>query len=171
MKKLLSFALILMVCCSSALLFGGCSSNNGTVTLPSSVSFEISEAEREDELKYVEALDRELAKITAIVVKDENGVTLFEGNGFEAKGKGASIQISLRENGTFTGKFSMYGITGEFTYTVNAGGGNGGSQTETHAGYVDLKNNQTQENGSDEKCDICGNAENEAAGSEHQQSL
>ncbi|MBO5954701.1 MAG: hypothetical protein J6Q13_01885 [Clostridia bacterium] len=166
MKKLLSFALILMVCCSSALLFSGCNTKNGTVTFEkASYGFKITAEQRKNELEYIEAIDVALKDITGIEVKDEDGVTLFKGNGLEARGKGASIQISLRQDGTFTGKFSMYGISGEFTYTVNGTGGN----NQTHTGYVDLKNNQTQENGSDGKCDICGNAENGAAGSQHSQ--
>lgn len=171
MKKLLSFALILMICCSSAIFFG-CDTKNGEVTFAStSYSLTISEDERSNEVKYLEALDRELAKITGITVFDSDGTTklLDNKNAFEAKGLGASVQISLRQDGTFTGRFSMYGVTGTFTYTVNVG--NGGSQTQTHTGYTDIKNNETQANGSDGKCDICGNAQTEAAGSEHQSIL
>lgn len=119
MKKLLSLALIAMVCCSAALMFG-CSSKNGSIVINgnAAVSVTISQSTIDDEMAYMDAYDAELVKIT-LEVKDEAGAELFKGTLYDAKLQGANVTgFSLKTAGTRTAKVSMHGVTGEFTYTV-----------------------------------------------------
>jgi hypothetical protein len=116
MKKLLSLALIVMVCCTAAFMIG-CSSKEGTITVtPPTEGFTLFTGNDAD---YAEALDAAFAKIAIKVTSEENPDANFEGFLNGAKVKGASIMgFSLKNAGTFTAKVTMYGLTETFQYKV-----------------------------------------------------
>ena len=118
MKKLLSLALILMVCCSAGLMLG-CSSENGKMTItPNPVVISITQDTIDDEMAYIDFVDTQLKGIT-VIVADEEGAELFNGNAFDARKQGASIiGFSLKTAGKGTAKISMFGVTESFEYEV-----------------------------------------------------
>ena len=117
MKKLLSLALIVMVCCSAAIMFG-CSSKGGTIVINGTTTGLTKFTG--DAVAYNDAIDSALAGIN-IVVTDTAGIELYKNTLKVAKTEGASIMgFSLRNEGTFTARVTMFGITQEFEYSVGA---------------------------------------------------
>ena len=133
MKKILSLALILMVCCTSALLFAGCESNTtymvisgGTPTettdsqgrIIHSFEFNVYEGTAFDQIeKEREELGAKL-EITLYAAKDStetilDKTLLKELEGYHLTG------FYLTTTGTRTAKLSYQGATATFQYTVS----------------------------------------------------
>ena len=124
MKKLLSLAVIMLLCCTSFLMFG-CSVDNGSMTITlANPAFTISQKTIDEGMDYIDAVDEALKTITIVVdYKDAAGnEKQWTGNLFEAKQEGASVTgFSLKSNTGSSGRearVTMFGVTEVFTYTV-----------------------------------------------------
>ena len=128
MKKLLSLAVLLVVFCSSALIFAGCNSSNGTITFDGTMPYTVARfdktqyEESEAEGKYMEHIQTQLGTIKfSITYKDKSGTEVTKSGVTiaEARLDGASVTgFSLKTAGTRTAKLAYMGVTAEFTYTV-----------------------------------------------------
>ena len=123
MKKLLSLAVLLVVFCSSALLFAGCNSSNGKIEFDNSnMPFAVALFDKtKDEAEYYNHIQTELANIKfKITYTDENGTSVEKDtNAADARSDGASVTgFSLKSTGTRTAKIAYKGVTASFTYTV-----------------------------------------------------
>ena len=74
MKKLLSLAVIMLLCCTSFLMFG-CSVDNGSMTITlANPAFTISQKTIDEGMDYIDAVDEALKTITIVVdYKDAAG--------------------------------------------------------------------------------------------------
>ena len=120
MKKLLSLAVLLVVFCSSALIFAGCNSSNGTITFEGQMPYTITinRTDLEDPMLYDGHVATALSGInfTFKASEEDPGVTMSIA---EARSDGASITgFSLKSAGTRTAKLAYKGVTEKFTYTV-----------------------------------------------------
>lgn len=144
MKKLLTIALIFMVCCTSALLFAGCESNKVFLVVQATNAAESNANLTDDEgriiytfkfTKYSDVdneMDRkdyeinQLAQISAILYESkfkqgENATNILEGetNLKVLRSKGADItNFSLKTTGTRTATVTYQGSSATFQYTV-----------------------------------------------------
>ena len=133
MKKLLSLALILMVCCTSALLFAGCDKNAGflvisggqaTGTLDSkgrdinSFEFAVYTGEQRNQLKFEHDALASTVKITLYEDETKTGTPLQAETSF---GELTGVHVagfSLTTVGTRTAKVTYKGATATFQYVV-----------------------------------------------------
>lgn len=136
MKKLLSFALILMVCCTSALLFAGCDSNSTIIKMNETESakyeFEIFAYNKNDsgnrtEQEQYEDYRLEKLKTLTITVYTKDGQSETE----DANNKGITLAqveerggkvsgFSLKYTGTRTATVTYMQTSTSFQYTVKA---------------------------------------------------
>ena len=122
MKKLLSLALILMVCCSSALLFSGCSSKNGEMTLPTeTIEITVSRTELGDgNINHYDVVRDKVSTIDVTLKYTENE----EQKEYTGKLKGlidelnATVTMTLTSPGKHTATVTCKGITGSFEYNL-----------------------------------------------------
>ena len=117
MKKLLSLALIVMVCCSAAIMFG-CTSKEGTMTISGETTNLTHFTGNEED--YDAAIDAALTKIKITItgLKDTS-LNITDKTLKEARALGASIMgFSLKQKGTFTATVTLYGVSETFEYTV-----------------------------------------------------
>lgn len=132
MKKILSLALILMVCCTSALLFAGCESNTtymvisgGTETEKTdsqgrkiqSFEFSVYEGTAFDQIEEERSRLGAVLKVTIYVEKGSDETILDETALSELEGYHLT-GFYLTTTGTRTAKLSYQGATATFQYTV-----------------------------------------------------
>jgi len=129
MKKLLSLALVMMVCCTSAILLSGCDKNEVEVAMLNPTdgtvqAISITQAVIDDPADYMDKYDEELGKITIKVTDVDKDGKVFEKHAsitlLEAKKSyGASVSnFSLKSAGKRTATVTIYGATAEFEYEV-----------------------------------------------------
>ena len=113
MKKLLSLALIMMVCCTSALLFSGCDSKNGEMTLPTEVvAITVSRAELGDgNINHYDVVRAKVAVVNVTLKYTENGEEQeFTGNlQLLIDELNASVTMSLTSPGIHTATVTCKG--------------------------------------------------------------
>lgn len=132
MKKLLSFALILMVCCTSALLFAGCDNNSKIIkmdpTEPKDLVFKVFEYNKDDSRSEQEQYeDNRLEKLKTLKITvytkdgetetedaDNKNITLAQ---VEERG-GKVFGFSLKYTGTRTATVTYMQTSTSFQYTV-----------------------------------------------------
>ncbi len=123
MKKLLSLALILMVCCSASLLFSGCDSSSGKMTFGQETAYSITVSsadvsdENYDDTRYakMESITFQIKKGEEIVV---DTISLKEARDKGASIKGFDIRTSTATGETRKATVTYKGVTGTFEYTV-----------------------------------------------------
>ena len=136
MKKLLSFALILMVCCTSALLFAGCDKNTEFMTVTNGTStgvtdnkgreiksFTFTQADYTDLNAYDNEVNAAFVSIEIQVFENKDSkVEAFKGTLAKARRDGAHIAgFSLKEAVVdATATITFKGDSISFKYTVTA---------------------------------------------------
>lgn len=133
MKKILSLALILMVCCTSALLFAGCEGNSAYLEITGGTPTETTDSQGRtihlfefgkyegSAMAQMEEERRQLGEVLYVTLYTEKGsdetiqdtILLSELDGYHLTG------FYLTKPGTRTAKLSYRGATATFQYTVN----------------------------------------------------